>query len=330
MLKLNRRRLLQGAAMLPVAGGLPWAAWADEAYPSRPVKVVVGFSPGGGVDLVARPMAQRVGDAIGQSLVVDNRPGAGGNLAAMFVARGTPADGYTLLQVNSGMVTINPFIYKAGVPDYLREFTPIAGMTDSPQAVLVPASLGIKTLKDFVALARAPKESMNFASGGIGTLAHVSFELFKKSENLKMEHVPYKGTGPAIQDMLAGRVHLMIDNVSQVKGQIDNGSIKVLAVTGPQRLPALPDVPTTAEAGFPKLLAIGWQALLAPAKTPPAAVEKLRAAARKVLDTPEWTAQMGRQGSVGRWISPDEITERTRRESAVWGDIIRASNITAE
>jgi tripartite-type tricarboxylate transporter receptor subunit TctC len=275
-------------------------------------------------------MAQRVGETLSQSLVVENRPGAGGNLAAMHVARGVQADGYTLLQANSGMVTINPFIYRSGVPDYVRELTPIAGMTDSPQAVLVPASLGVKTLQEFVALARAPKEPMNFASGGIGTLAHVSFELFKKAENLRMEHIPYKGTGPAIQDMLAGRVHLMIDNVSQVKGHIESGAIRVLAMTGPRRLPLLPDTPTSAEAGFPRLQAIGWQALYAPAKTPPDVVEKLRAAARQVLDTGEWSAQMGRQGAVGRWISADEISDRTRRESAVWSDVIRSANITAE
>ncbi|MGQ2995762.1 Bug family tripartite tricarboxylate transporter substrate binding protein [Variovorax sp.] len=327
---MKRRTFIRAGAAAPLAATLGPRAFAQNDYPSRPVRIVVGFSAGGGVDLVARPLAQRLGEALGQATIVENKAGANGNLAAMYVATGVPADGYTLLQMNSAMATNNPFLYKSGVPNYLEEFTPITGITETPQAVIVPASLGVKTLKEFVALARAPKTEMNFASGGVGTLAHIVFELFKKEESLQMVHVPYKGTGPAIQDMLAGRMHLMIDNVSQVKGQVESGKLRVLAVTGPQRVSYLPDVPTTAEAGFPKLLAIGWQALLAPAKTPPQVLQKLRTAARSVVDKKDWTDFMAERGAVAKWASPETVTQRIKDESAVWGEVIRTAGITAD
>lgn len=327
---MKRRTLIQAMATLPIATHFSELALAQGAFPSRPIRVVIGFSPGGGVDLVARPLAQRLGEVLSKPVIVESKAGANGNLAAAYVASGVPADGYTLLQMNAAMATNNPFLYKTGVPNYLTEFTPITGITESPQAVIVPASLGVKTLKEFVALARMPKEEMNCASGGVGTLAHIVFELFKKDESLRMEHVPYKGTGPAIQDMMAGRVHLMIDNVSQVKGQVESGSLRILAVTGPRRLAYIPNVPTTAEAGFPKLVAIGWQALLAPAKTPPAVLEKLRAAAKQVIDTKDWTDFMAERGQVAMWASPEEINERIRKESAIWGEVIRNARITNE
>jgi tripartite-type tricarboxylate transporter receptor subunit TctC len=291
---------------------------------------MVGFAPGGGVDLVARPFGQRMSEILKQPVIVENKPGANGNLAAAYVASAVPADGYTLLHMNSAMATNNPFLYKSGVPDYLKDFTPIAGITASPQAVLVPASMGINTLKDFVAYARNPKEPMNFASGGVGTLAHIAFELFKRDEDLKIEHIPYKGTGPAVQDLVTGRVHLMIDNVSQVRGQIDAGQIKVLAFAGPKRVSSFPNVPTTAEAGFPKLVAIGWQALLAPAKTPPEALAVLRDAAKQVVTQKEFADYLLARGSIAQYASPEQLTEQIRNESAIWGDVIRKAGITAD
>lgn len=323
---MDRRRFLMAAALAaPVT-----RAFGQGSFPNKPVRLIVGFAPGGGVDLIARPFAQRLGEVLHQTVIVDNKPGANGNLAATYVASGAPADGYTLLHMNGAMATNNPFLYKSGVPDYPREFVPIAGITASPQAILVPASLGLNTLKDFVAYARAPRTTLNFASGGVGTLAHISFELFKRDEGLKMEHVPYKGTGPAVQDLVAGRVQLMIDNVSQVKGLIDSGQVKVLAFAGPQRIGSFPDVPTTAEAGFPKLVAVGWQAVLAPARTPEDALAVLRNAARQVATTKEFEAFLLSRGSVAHYAAPAEVSEMIRSESALWGDVIRKSNITAE
>jgi len=327
---MERRTFLQSLLSASISTASISPTWAQTAYPNHPVRIMVGFAPGGGVDLIARPFAQRMGELLKQSVIVENKPGAGGNLAASYVASGVPADGYTLLHMNGAMATNNPFLYKSGVPDYLKDFTPIAGITASPQAVLVPASLGVNTLKEFVALARAPKESMNFASGGVGTLAHIAFELFKRDEGLKMEHVPYKGTGPAIQDLIVGRVHLMIDNISQVKGQIEAGQIKVLGFTGPRRVSSFPTVPTTAEAGFPKLVAVGWQALLAPAKTPPEALAALRTAARQVATDKDFVDYLLARGSLAQYATPEQMTETIRTESALWGDVIRKAGITAD
>lgn len=322
-----RRSLLRGVAAVAPALAATGAGAQEAQFPSRPLRIIVGFAPGGGVDLVARPFAERLAAAVGQPVVVENRAGANGNLAATYVASGAAPDGYTLLQANSAMATNSPHLYRDGVPDYARDLVPIIGITESPQAVMVPASLGVRTLRDFVELSRARPGELNFASGGNGTLAHLAFELFRRDQGLQIEHVPYRGTGPAVQDMVAGRMHLMIDNLSQAKGQIDAGLIRALAVTGPNRLTAVPDVPTTAEAGFPRLIAIGWQAVLAPARTPPAVLAVLRDAGRRVMAQSEFAAFLEARGSVARGRSAAEVADRIQEESAFWGQIIRTANI---
>jgi tripartite-type tricarboxylate transporter receptor subunit TctC len=178
-----------------------------------------------------------------------------------------------------------------------------------------------------VALAKSGRTSLNFASGGNGTLAHLAFELFRRDEGLKIEHIPYRGTGPAVLDMVAGRIHLLIDGFNQVKGQVDAGVLRVLAVTGPTRLAAIPQVPTSGEAGFPRLQAIGWQALMAPAKVPAGILKRLRDAGQQVMQQQEFIDFLEGRGSVGRWRSASEVNERIRLESAVWGEVIRSANI---
>jgi tripartite-type tricarboxylate transporter receptor subunit TctC len=323
---MQRRNFLQLAAATSVMPSTITLAQGD-TYPNRPVRVVVGFAPGGGVDLTARPFAQRLSVALGQPIVVENKPGVNGNIAASYVANSVPADGYTLLQINGAMATNSPFLYNTGVPDYLRDLVPVTGITESPQAVIVPASLGVKTLSEFVALAKSGRTSLNFASGGNGTLAHLAFELFRRDEGLKIEHIPYRGTGPAVLDMVAGRIHLLIDGFTQVKGQVDAGVLRVLAVTGPTRLAAIPQVPTSGEAGFPRLQAIGWQALMAPAKVPAGILKRLRDAGQQVMQQQEFIDFLEGRGSVGRWRSASEVNERIRLESAVWGEVIRSANI---
>lgn len=323
---MQRRNFLQLAAATAVLPSTMTLAQGD-AYPNRPVRVVVGFAPGGGVDLTARPFAQRLSLALGQPVVVENKPGVNGNIAASYVANSVPADGYTLLQINGAMATNSPFLYKTGVPDYLRELVPVTGITESPQAVIVPAALGVNTLSEFVALAKSGRMPLNFASGGNGTLAHLAFELFRRDEGLKIEHIPYRGTGPAVLDMVAGRIHLMIDGFNQVKGQVDAGVLRVLAVTGPVRLAAIPQVPTSGEAGFPRLQAIGWQALMAPAQVPAGILQRLREAGQQVMQRQEFIDFLEGRGSVARWRSAPEVNERIRAESAVWGEVIRSANI---
>jgi tripartite-type tricarboxylate transporter receptor subunit TctC len=305
-------------------------AWAQTEFPTRPIRTVIGFAPGGGVDLVARPLAQRMSRALGQTVVVESRAGANGNIAADHVAFQVPADGYTLLQINGAMATNNKFLFRNVRVDYLRDFAPICGITSAPQAVMVSSSLGVSTLAELVAYARANPGKLNFASGGIGTLAHLSLELFKRDQQLDIVHVPFRGTGPAIQEMIAGRMHLMIDALIQARGAIDAGHMRVLAVAGHERMSAIPDVPTTVEAGFPNLIAVGWQALMAPAAVPPRVLARLRDACREAMADEELLAFLRDRGSIPRYRTPDEVTEVITRESAKWGEIIRSAGITLE
>lgn len=324
-MKIARRGVLAAAATL----ALPAVARA-QAFPTRPVRLVIGFAPGGGGDLIARPLVARMATHLGQPVVVENRPGANGNLAAEHVLRATPADGYTMLQVNAAMTTINPFLYPQLDIDYTRDFEGIVGITRQPQAVIVPASLGVTTMAEFLALARRRPGQLNFASGGLGSLAHLLYEQLIREERLQMEHVAYRGTGPAVVDMIAGRVHLMIDNFNQVQSAFEAGQVRVLAVTGPDRLAALPNVPTAAEAGVPWLDALGWQAFMIPRAAPRAAIERLQEAARLAMADRELLDFYRDRGVAPFYRSGPDLIQTIRTEREVWGRIIREANIRLE
>lgn len=320
-----RRSVLLGAAAL----ACPRDARA-QAFPTRPVRLVIGFAAGGGGDLVGRPLAQRMATELRQPVVVENRPGANGNLAAEYVLRGAPTDGYTMLQVSSAMATMNPFLYPAVNIDYTRDFDGVVGITNTPQSVIVPASLGVSTLRELIDLARRQPGRLNFASGGMGSLAHLIYERLVREEGLQIEHIPYRGTGPAVQDMLGGRIQLMIDAFNQVQGAVETGQLRVLAVTGPERLEAIPQVPTTAEAGLPWLVALGWQAFMVPRAAPRAAVERLQEAARVAMADPEMQAFYRARGAVPFYRSGPQLLETIRAESEIWGTIIRQAGVRVE
>ena len=323
------RRFFVRAALAAPLGLSAFGAVAQETFPARPVKVVVGSSAGGGMDIVYRKVAQRMSATLGQNVLVDNRAGANGNLGAAFVAQSAP-DGYTLLAVPSFMPTINPHLYTDASVNYDRDFVHVGGVSDTRFVVMVPSSLGITTLKQLVDTARAKPGSMNFASGGIGSIAHLVFEKFRLDNRLDIKHIAYKGTGPAIPDFLAGRAHLMIDNYNQLQGHVESGAVKVLAVAHTERMKAVPTVPTSAEAGFPGLLAIGWSSLVAPARTPAPALLRLQADLRKVVEDPEFALYMDSIGAAARWRAPEEIAQLTKRERDIWGAFIRAQNIKVE
>jgi tripartite-type tricarboxylate transporter receptor subunit TctC len=279
------------------------------------------------MDIMYRNVAQRLTPLLGQNVLVENRPGANGSVSAIYVASQVPADGHTLLVLPSFMATINPHLYKDATVDYDRDFVNVGGVTDTRFVVMVPSSLGITTLKQFVDEARAKPGTFNFASGGNGSIAHLVFERFRTEQRLEIEHVPYKGTGPAVPDFLAGRIHLMIDNYNQLKAHVERGAVKVLAVANTERMKAIPDVPTTAEAGFPNLLAIGWSSLMAPAKVPEAALARLRKAVRRVAEDPDFAEYMESIGAAARWREPEELLQLTRREREFWGAFIRNHGI---
>jgi tripartite-type tricarboxylate transporter receptor subunit TctC len=320
---LDRRGLIAGLAAVPLTGAARAQAW-----PTRPVRVVVGFPAGGGVDLTARPLAQRLGDRFGQQFVVDNRGGAGGNIAMDAVAK-SPPDGYTLLQANVGMLAINPGLYRDLPFDTIRDFAPVAQIVAVPLAVAVPADLPVRTLPDFIALAKARPGQLNMGSGGNGGIPHLAFELMKRRADIDVVHVPYRGSAPALQDLLGGRVQLMVDGYNLMRGAAEAGRVRIIATTGRQRLPALPDVPTVGET-LPGFEAEGWQGIVAPAGTPETVLAALEAAIRGVLAGGDLPQLYLNQGQLPRFAPRSDFAALIRREREQWTRVIREAGITLD
>ncbi len=269
------------------AWGLPlFAAAQAPAYPTKPIRLVVPFPPGGATDILAREVAKHLTEAWGQSVVVDNRPGAGGNIGSELVAKAAP-DGYTLEMGTVGTHAINASLYSKMPYDHVKDFVPVILVAGVPNVLEVNPSVPVNSVQELIAYAKANPGKLNFASSGAGTSIHLSGELFKVMAGVQMTHVPYKGSAPALQDLLGGQVQLMFDNLPPSLPQIKAGKLRALAVTSTTRAPALPDVPTVAEAGLPGFEASSWFGVLAPAGTPPAIVAKLNAEIAKWLTSPE-------------------------------------------
>lgn len=318
---MHRRSLL--AAIL---GGVPLAAAWGEEYPSRPVKVVVGFPPGGGTDLVARPLAAKVQSLLGQSVVVDNRGGANGGVGLELVAK-SPPDGYTIGHVNSSVVVTNPLLYRNLTTNVERDLAPICTVADSAVVLAIPADLPVKNLKELVALAKEQPGKLNFGSGGLGSVDHLSFEVVKRQTGIDFLHVPYRGGGPALADMLGGRVQLMISSFGMYKGQVDAGKVRIIAVLSRERHPALPNVMTAVEQGFPNLTVSVWQGVVAPAQTPPAILDKLEGAYRQAVADPEVGALLVSLGYFPIFRGRKEMAVLIRDETARWSAIIKELGI---
>ena len=318
---MHRRSLL--AAVL---GSAPLAAaWGPE-YPFRPVKVVVGFPPGGGTDLVARPLAAKVQSSLGQSVVVDNRGGANGGVGLELVAK-SPPDGYTIGYVNSSVVVTNPLLYRNLTTNVERDLAPICTVADSAVVLAIPAELPVKNLKELVALAKEQPGKLNFGSGGLGSVDHLSFEVVKRKTGIDFLHVPYRGGGPALADMLGGRVQLMISSFGMYKGQVDAGKVRIIAVLSRERHPALPDVMTAVEQGWPNLTVSAWQGVVAPAQTPAAVLDKLEGAYRQAVADPEVSALLVSLGYFPIFRGRKEMATLIRDETARWSAIIKELGI---
>jgi tripartite-type tricarboxylate transporter receptor subunit TctC len=320
---LDRRGLMAGLAGIPLAGAARAQSW-----PARPVRIVVGFPAGGGVDLTARPLALRLGDRLGQQFVVDNRGGAGGNIAMDAVAK-SPADGYTLLQANVGMLAINPGLYRDLTFDTVRDFAPVAQVVAVPLAVAVPADLPVRTLPEFIAYAKARPGQLNMGSGGNGGIPHLAFELMKRQAGIDVVHVPYRGSAPALQDLLGGRVQLMVDGYNLMRGAAEAGRVRVIATTGRRRLPALPDVPTVAET-LPGFEAEGWQGIVAPAGTPEPILGALEQAISGLLAGGDLPQIYLNQGQLPAFAPRAEFAALIRREREQWTRVIREAGITLD
>lgn len=325
---LTRQRFLAAAAaacLLP----LPLASLAQGAYPSRPISLVVPTATGGTTDLSARMLAQPLGVALGQSLVVENKGGGNGAIAAAFVKRAEP-DGYTLLMQYSGYHVITPVVSKTPLPWAQKDLRPVANVLSAPQIIVVRADLPVKTMADLVAYAKAHPGKLNYASSGNGSLQHVTGAMLEQQAGVQMVHVPYKGTGPALQDLLGGQVDLTFGTAPPFMPHIQAGKLRVLAVTGASRLPSLPDVPSTAEAGFPKLDASSWFAVFAPAATPDAMVQKLAGEIGRVVNTPAFRKLAQDQGATADFQDPAQLAARVTADLARWSQLAKTARIEVD
>ncbi len=302
---------------------------AAQEYPARPVRMVIGFPPGGGVDIVARLIAPRLAEALGQTFLVENRAGANGNIAMDAVVQAAP-DGYTLFYGNVGNLAVTNALYRNLSFDTWRDFIPIAQTMESFSVIAVSADLPIRTLPELMAYARANPGRLNGASAGAGGPTHLALELFKRQFNLDIVHVPYRGSAPAILDLAGGRVQMIIDGYSLMRSAVESSRVRVLAVTAGQRQVLLPDIPTTAEAGAPGFEAGSWHMLTAPRGTPQAAMDRLEGALSVALAQPALIEAMAQQGVGARFRGQREAAAFFAAERERWARVIREGNITAD
>ncbi len=319
---IDRRALLA----LPV---LAAGSAAAQDFPSRPVRMVIGFPPGGGVDIVARLIAPRLAETLGQPFLVENRAGANGNIAMDAVMQSTP-DGHTLFYGNVGNLAVTNALYRNLSFDTLRDFIPVGQTMESFSVIAVSADLPVRNLNELLAYARANPGRLNGASAGAGGPTHLALELFKRQFGLDIVHVPYRGSAPAILDLAGGRVQMIIDGYSLMRAAVEAGRVRVLAVTAAQRLPLLAEIPTTNEAGAPGFEAGSWHMLTAPRGTPQAALDRLEVALGRALAEPALIEAMAQQGVAARFRGQREAAVFFAAERERWTRVIREGNITAE
>ena len=302
------------------------AAHAQDKWPSKPITYVVPFPTGGTTDTLARLLAQRLGTALGTTVVVDNKPGAGGNIGSEFAARAAP-DGYTILGGTISSHAINVSLYSKLGYDPVKSFAPITLIGSNPNVLVVPASSPYKSVGDIVAAAKASPGSIAFASAGNGTSQHLSGELFKTLAKVDLVHVPYKGSAPAIQDVMSGQVPMMFDTSVVAGPHIQSGKLRALAVTSGKRAAAFPNVPTVAEAGVPGYELVSWQAIFAPANTPQPILDRLYNEVVKILKAPDMQERLASLGMEASGMSPAEFTTFQKAEIEKWAKVVKAANV---
>ena len=317
--------LLAGLALLVWAG----AAVAQRGYPNRAITLIVPTAPGGTTDIAARMLAEPLGAALGQTVIVDNRAGANGNVGALTVKRAEP-DGYTLLMQYSGYHVISPLLRKQPPQWEPQDLLPVANVLNAPQVIVVRDGLPVKTLAELIAYAKANPGKLRYASSGNGSLLHMTGAMLEQQAGIQMTHVPFTGTAPALRDVLGAKVDLTFGTPPPFIAYLKDGKLRALAVTGKTRLTSLPNVPTTAEAGLPRLDPISWFAVYAPARTPPAVVDKLTAAIGKVLATPDFQHKAVALGASADYLTPPQLAAQSTAEAARWAQLIRESKIEAD
>lgn len=326
---MQRRQWIFSAAVTLFTAAFALGVQAQGKFPDRSITIVVPSAPGGSTDFTARLIAEPLARALGQPVVVDNRAGAAGNIGNQFVAKAKP-DGYTLLLAYSGYQVGNPHLFKKAGWDPVKDFAPVAMLTRAPQILAARASLPANNLRELIAYAKANPDKLNYASSGNGSIQHIAGELFKQLTGTSLTHIPYKGAGPAVQDLLGGQVDLFFSTPAAVVGHIKADKLKGLAVTSPTRLSSMPQVPTTMEAGLKEFTMDSWFALYAPAGTPSDIVQLLNTEIGKILANSDIRRKAEESGTSVEFMSPAQLGEYTRKELEYWGRVIQAAKISAE
>jgi tripartite-type tricarboxylate transporter receptor subunit TctC len=322
---MNKRAFLNATALAAIAALLPFAVYAQE-YPAKPIKLIVPFPPAGGTDVLSRAIAQSITTDTKWGIVIDNRPGAGGNIGLDATAK-SPADGYTIAMGQTSNLAINPTLYTSLPFDPVKDFAPIALVSTQPLILVVAANSPYRSVKDLVEAAKKAPGKVNMASPGNGTVGHISGEMFQRRAGIRMTHIPYKGAGPAVADLMGGSVDCYFGNSQAVGGLVSGGRLRPIAVTAPKRMASLPEVPTIAESGYPGFEATTWIGLVAPAGTPKPVVDKLNAAAVKAIASPEMTRKLAEDGSTALGGTPQQFSDFIKSENAKWGAVVREAGI---
>lgn len=322
----TRRSIAALAAALAFA---PLSAFAQADFPNRPLKLLVPYAAGGGTDAIARLVAQAVSEKLGQTMVVENNGTAGGNIASQQAAT-SPPDGYTVLMANQGPMVVNPHLFKNMKLDPLTAFDPVTLITSAPLALVVPAKSNMKTVADFMEFARKNPGKLSYGSAGNGSASHLATVLLAQTANLNFVHVPYRGAGPALNDLVSGQTDFMITTMPSVAGLIEAGTVRALAVTTTTRAPTLPDVPTLDEAGAKGYDSGAWYGFVVPKGTPAPIIAKLREATIQAINTDLVKARFRNEGAVPIGSTPEEFRKMMEAESKRWAEVARAANISIQ
>lgn len=314
------------AAAAALALALASSAALAQAYPSRPIRLIVPFPPGGSTDILARALGQKLSEAWGQQVIVDNRPGAGGSIGAEAAAK-APADGYTLLMAHIGTLAVNPALYPKLGYDAQKDFAPVSMVAIVPNVLVVHPSVPAKTVTELVDYARKNPGKLNYSSGGNGSAAHLAMEYFKLQTKTDIVHVPYKGTVPAVTDLIAGQVSLTMTGAPAVMPHAQSGKLRALGVSSASRLDAFPQVPTIAESGVPGFDATQWYGVVAPAGTPADVVKKLNAEIAAIMGSAEMKARLNTEGAIASVNTPAQFAAFIEAERRRWGAVVKAAGM---
>jgi len=318
---MKKIMLLAVSVATLLSAPLVGAQSAAQSFPTKPIRFVVPFPPGGGNDILARALAPKMTEILGQQVVIDNRAGAGGNIGADFVAK-SPPDGYTIV-IASNQVTMNPWIYSKLPFDIAKDFSPIAQIASVPMLLAIHPDVPAKNLKELIALAKAKPGTLNYSTPGLGTPQHIAFEVFNFDAGVKVTHVPYKGTSPSIVDLIGGQVQATIGTMASLDQHVKSGKVRPIAVSTPTRSPAMPDIPTIEEGGLVGYNVPLWYSVLAPANTPKDIVAKISAAIRDAMQDPQTKAQLTRQGFVESYLDPEQMSALIKQDLAYWQKAIK-------